>query len=97
VDSRNPDKAANKAATANHSIKAGPQRAGLLLEVSMPRQLVEPKGDRRFVRRIKSGQFKESDDVGRSLSQDRKRKAKKIAKKGEGDRVTERKRGSVKC
>lgn len=33
-----------------------------------------------------SGQFKESDDVGRSLSADRRQKAKKTAKKGEGDR-----------
>jgi hypothetical protein len=57
------------------------------LEVSMPRELIEPhKGDKRYVRRDKQGQFKESDDVGRSLSQDRKRKAKTIAKKGEGDR-----------
>jgi hypothetical protein len=53
----------------------------------MPRELIEPhKGDKRYVRRDKQGQFKESDDVGRSLSQDRKRKAKTVAKKGEGDR-----------
>jgi len=39
----------------------------------------------RFIRRKKSGQFKESDDVGRSLSQDPKRKAKTVTKKGEGD------------
>jgi hypothetical protein len=30
----------------------------------MPRELIEPhKGDKRFVRRSKGGQFKESDDV----------------------------------
>jgi hypothetical protein len=52
----------------------------------MPRELIEPKGDKRYVRRNKSGKFKESDDVGRSLTQDRKRKAKTIVKKGEGDR-----------
>ena len=53
----------------------------------MPRELIEPhKGDKRYVRRTEQGQFKESDDVGRSLSQDRKQRAKTVAKKGEGDR-----------
>jgi hypothetical protein len=28
----------------------------------MPRELIEPKGDKRFVRRNKAGRFKESDD-----------------------------------
>jgi hypothetical protein len=37
----------------------------------MPRELIEPhKGDKRYVRRSKGGQFKESDDVGRSLAAD---------------------------
>jgi hypothetical protein len=53
----------------------------------MPRQLIEPhKGDKRYVRRTKDGRFKESDDVGRSLSADRRKHAKTIAKKGEGDK-----------
>lgn len=52
----------------------------------MPRELIEPGRDKRYVRRRKTGKFKESDDVSRSLSSDRPRKAKKIAKKGEGDR-----------
>jgi hypothetical protein len=38
------------------------------------------------VRRDADGQFKEVDDVGRSLSADRKRKAKTTAKPGQGDR-----------
>jgi hypothetical protein len=51
------------------------------------RELIEPhKGDKRYVRRDKQGQFKETDDVGRSLAQDRRRKAKTIAKPGQGDR-----------
>ena len=50
------------------------------------RELVEPNGDKRFVRRDAKGQFTESDDVGRSLSQDRKKKAKATAKPGSGDR-----------
>jgi hypothetical protein len=53
----------------------------------MPRELIEPhKGDKRYVRRSKGGQFKESDDVGRSLAADRRTKAATVAKKGEGDR-----------
>jgi hypothetical protein len=53
----------------------------------MPRELIEPHaGDKRYVRR-KRGKFtKSQDDVGRSLSADRRRKAKRVAKKGEGDR-----------
>jgi hypothetical protein len=53
----------------------------------MPRELIEPhKGDKRYVRRGKGGQFKESDKVGRSLAADRRTKATTVAKKGEGDR-----------
>ena len=38
----------------------------------MPRELINTGTDKRYVRRDKDGQFKESDDVGRSLAQDRK-------------------------
>jgi hypothetical protein len=51
------------------------------------RELMEPTpGDKRYVRRDADGTFKEVDDVGRSLSADRKRKAKTPAKPGQGDR-----------
>lgn len=50
------------------------------------RTLISPNGDKRFVRRDDSGRFSESDDVGRSLSQDRRTKAKTTAKPGQGDR-----------
>jgi len=51
------------------------------------RELIEPHaGDKRYVRRDAKGQFKESDDVSRSLSQDVRRKASKAAKPGQGDR-----------
>jgi len=50
------------------------------------RQLIEPKGDKRYVRRNPKGQFKESDDVGRSLAADRRKKAKTAAKPGQGDK-----------
>lgn len=53
----------------------------------MPRELIEPnEGDKRYVRRDADGKFGEQDDVGRSLSQDRKRSAKTAAKPGEGDK-----------
>ena len=50
------------------------------------RELIDTGRDKRFVRRDEQGQFKESDDVGKSLSQDRKRTAKKAAKPGQGDK-----------
>jgi hypothetical protein len=51
------------------------------------RELIEPTpGDKRYVRRDAEGKFNEVDDVGRSLSADRKRKAKTAAKPGQGDR-----------
>jgi hypothetical protein len=58
------------------------------------RELIAPRGDKRYVRRGKQGQFKESDDVGRSLSQDVKRKAKRTAAAGQGDKG-DRKRKSA--
>jgi hypothetical protein len=57
------------------------------------RERIKPhKGDSRYVRRDSKGQFKEVEDVGRSLSQDRKRKAKNVAKPGQGDRGDRKRR-----
>ena len=51
------------------------------------RELIEPhKGDKRYVRRDERGRIKESDDVGRSLTADRRTKAKTVSKPGQGDR-----------
>ena len=50
------------------------------------RELIKPKRDARFVRRDARGRFNESDDVGRSLKQDRARKAKKTVRSGYGDK-----------
>ena len=50
------------------------------------RELVNTGRDKRFVRRGKKGRFKESDDVGRSLTGDRRKKAKRKVKSGYGDR-----------
>jgi hypothetical protein len=50
------------------------------------RELIDTGTDKRYVRRDEQGQFKESDDVGRSLAADRRQKAKHDAPKGQGDR-----------
>ena len=57
------------------------------------RELIEPnEGDKRFVRRDDEGKFSESDDAGRSLSQDRKKQAKTEVESGQGDRGDQKKR-----
>jgi hypothetical protein len=50
------------------------------------RELINTGRDKRYVRRDERGRFKESDDVGRSLTTDRRQKAKNVAKPGQGDR-----------
>ena len=50
------------------------------------REQIAPRGDKRYIRRDARGRINESDDVSRSLSQDGRRKAKKSAKPGQGDR-----------
>jgi hypothetical protein len=53
---------------------------------SSKRELINTGTDKRFVRRGAGGQFKESDDVGKSLRADRRTKAKTTSKSGQGDR-----------
>ena len=50
------------------------------------RELIDTGKDKRYVRRDEKGRFKEVVDVGKSLSQDRKKHAKTVAPKGQGDR-----------
>ena len=50
------------------------------------RELIDTGTDKRYVRRDEKGRFDEVVDVGRSLSQDRKREAKHDTKSGYGDR-----------
>jgi hypothetical protein len=61
---------------------AGSKKRG----TSSRRELINTGTDKRYVRRRGDGTFKESDDVGRSLSADRRRKAKTKSKAGQGDR-----------
>ncbi|MBB3317641.1 MULTISPECIES: hypothetical protein [unclassified Rhizobium] len=50
------------------------------------RELVDTASDKRYVRRDEGGRFKESTDVSKSLSADRRHKAQHAAKPGQGDR-----------
>jgi hypothetical protein len=50
------------------------------------RELIDTGSDKRYVRRSATGRFQESDDVGRSQSQDRRRKAKRTTSAGQGDK-----------
>jgi hypothetical protein len=50
------------------------------------RELIDTGTDKRYVRRTPKGTFKESDDVGRSLAADRRKKAKTKSKPGQGDK-----------
>lgn len=50
------------------------------------RTLIDTGSDKRYVRRDPKGQFKESDDLSRSLSTDRRQKAKTQATRGQGDK-----------
>ena len=53
---------------------------------SSKRELINTGSDKRYVRRNSGGQFKESDDVGRSLAADRRRHATTVSKPGQGDK-----------
>ncbi len=50
------------------------------------RELIDTGTDKRYVRRDEKGQFKESDDVGKSLAQDVRKHAKTVVKSGQGDK-----------
>src|SRR5215211_1666068 len=69
------------------------ENAGRLRSYSMAekRELIDTGTDKRYVRRNPKGEFKESDDVGRSLATDRRKKAKTISKAGQGDKGDRRK------
>ena len=70
-----------KSGSQKSTAKAGARGRG-----SGKRELLAPRGDKRFARRDGQGRIKESDDVGKSLGQDRRRSAKARAKPGQGDR-----------
>ena len=50
------------------------------------RELIDTGTNKEYVRRDDKGEFKEGVDVGRSLTEDRRKDAKAEAGKGQGDR-----------
>ena len=58
----------------------------LMPKEASKRELIDTGTDKRYVRRDEKGQFKESDDQGRSLAQDIKQKAKTKVESGQGDK-----------
>src|SRR5687768_7790831 len=61
------------------------------------RELIDTGTDKRYVRRNKLGtSFVESDDVGRSLAADRRKRAKTKVKAGEGDRPRPKRKAASK-
>ena len=54
-------------------------------KTSAKRELIAPRGDKRYVRRSK-GKFSESDDQGKSLGRDVRQKARTKVKAGQGDK-----------
>jgi hypothetical protein len=53
---------------------------------SSKRELIDTGRNKMYARRDAKGHFTEMDDVGRSLSADRRRRAKTKAPRGQGDR-----------
>jgi len=76
--------------------RVSPANQGVIMadkQHSSDRELINTGQDKRYVRRDEGGRFEESDDVGRSLAQDVRRKAKKEVRAGQGDRGDQRRKG----
>ena len=70
--------------------------SGTKRRAAAKRELIDTGTDKRYVRRDGKGRFDEVDDVGRSLSQDRKRTAKTTVKAGQGDKGDQKPRARRK-
>ena len=66
--------------------KAATKKSGTKRKRAAKRELIDTGTDKRFVRRSAGGTFKESDDLGKSLTVDRRKKAKTKVKSGQGDK-----------
>ena len=79
--------AAKKKVAKKKSAKKKVVKKAAKKRVAAKRELIDTGHNKLFVRRNARGtSFKEVEDVGRSLAQDRRRKAKAVAKRGQGDR-----------
>ena len=73
-------------AVAGWELDAIDSRTGAKKRSAAKRELIDTGTDKRFIRRNPKGRIKESDDVGRSLSGDRRRSARTRAARGQGDK-----------
>ena len=78
--------AVKKRAVKKTAVKKTAVRKASATKKAAKRELLDTGSDQRFVRRGAAGKFKESDDVGKSLSVDRRKKAKTKVKSGQGDK-----------
>ena len=78
--------AKKKAAKKSTTSTAATKRSSGRKKAAVKRELIDTGNDKRFVRRDKQGRFDEVEDVGRSLTQDRRRQAKKVSKPVQGDK-----------
>ena len=60
------------------------------------RELIDTGRNKMYAKRRADGTFKEMDDVGRSLSADRRKTAKKTVKAGYGDQGDRKRAGAKK-
>lgn len=60
------------------------------------RELIDTGTNKMYARRDARGQFKEMDDVGRSLAADRRRTAQRTTEAGYGDRGDRKRSGQKK-
>ena len=79
-------KSSAESASTSSAKKATKKRAGFA------RELIAPNGDKRLIRRDERGRIQESDDLGRSLAQDVRKKSETVVKSGQGDRGDQKKR-----
>ena len=61
-------------------------------QTAAKRELIDTGRDKRYVRRDTKGRFNEVDEQSRSLSLDRRRKAKTTVKAGQGDKGDQKRR-----
>jgi hypothetical protein len=59
---------------------------------SSNRELIDTGTDKRFMRRDEQGEFKESDDVSKSLRKDVQQRAKREVPAGQGDKGDQKRR-----
>jgi hypothetical protein len=73
-------------ATKKGSSKNGASKKSAGKKGARKRELIDTGTDKRYVRRDEKGRFDDVVDVGRSLSQDVRKKAKHKAPAGQGDK-----------